>query len=262
MAYQLQHKNSAGSREAALPAEFIAVCVFAFAGGVLATIYFCRAMCCDMKMPGGWKMSMMWMRMLGQTWFDAGLSFLLMWLAMMVAMMMPSALPMFLKTRRNRASLFYMASGYFIIWLVAGAGVYVLGVAFSIATMQSESLSRVVPLFLSASLIVAGAIQFTGWKMTHLLRCRSPFGCAISCTTHESGFRLGCRQGLACCACCAGPMMIQLTLGIMEPLAMIAVSIIIAAEKLLPRPEITARLVGSAAILIGITTFLLWFYQG
>ena len=56
----------------------------------------------------------------GQTWFASAISFLFMWLAMM----MPSALPMFLKTRRQRASLCYMASGYFAIWLAAGVEIY------------------------------------------------------------------------------------------------------------------------------------------
>ena len=77
---------------------------------------------------------------------------------------------------------------------------------------------RTVPLLAGASLIAAGAIQFTRWKMTHLLRCRSPFGCAVSCPQHETSFRLGCKQGAVCCICCAAPMTIQLALGIMNPL--------------------------------------------
>jgi hypothetical protein len=96
-------------------------------------------------------------------------------------------------------------------------------------------------------------VQFTRWKMTHLFRCRSPFGCAISCPQHEASFRLGCKQGVACCVCCAAPMMIQLTLGIMNPLVMIVVAIVIAAEKLLPRPEIVARFIGIFAVVAGIT---------
>lgn len=48
-------------------------------------------------------------------------------------------------------------------------------------------------------------------------------------------------------------MMIQLALGIMDPLVMIGVTIAIAAEKLLPRPEITGRLIGIAAIFAGVT---------
>ena len=64
-----QPKNPALSDEASLPAEFIALCVLAFVGCVAATIYFCRSMGGGMDMPGGWMMSMMWMRMHGLTWF-------------------------------------------------------------------------------------------------------------------------------------------------------------------------------------------------
>ena len=252
----MKHKNSASGNEAVSPAKFITVCVFAFVAGVLATAYFCRSMSGGMEMPGGWTMSMMWMRMDGQSWFASAIGFLLMWLAMMVAMMLPAALPMFLKTRQQWTSLCYMASGYFVIWLAAGVGIYVLGVVFMEIAMRSEVLSRAVPLLSGAALIAAGAIQFTRWKMTHLLRCRSSSGCAISCPQDETSLRLGCKQGAACCVCCAAPMTIQLTLGIMNPLVMIVVAIVIAAEKLLPRPGITVRLVGFAAILAGITTIL------
>jgi predicted metal-binding membrane protein len=60
-------------------------------------------MCCEMEMLGGWTMPMMWMRMPGQIWAASATSFLLMWLAIMVAMMMPPALPMLLNTRRSLA---------------------------------------------------------------------------------------------------------------------------------------------------------------
>jgi predicted metal-binding membrane protein len=255
MSDRLQHKNSTGCDETTLPVEFIAVCVFAFVAGVSATAYVCRSMCCEMEMPGGWTMSMMWMRMHGQTWFASAINFLFMWLAMMVAMMMPSALPMFLKIRRQWASLCSLASGYFAIWLAAGVGIYALGMVFATVAMRSELFSRAVPLLSGASLIAAGAIQFTRWKMTHLLRCRSPFGCAISCPQHETSFRLGCKQGAACCVCCAAPMTIQLALGIMNPPVMIVIAIVIAAEKLLPRPAIVTRLVGISAVIAGVASF-------
>src|ERR1017187_10137520 len=82
-----------GSAGAALPIGFIMVCALAFVASIVATIYFCRTMSGGMGMPGGWTMSMMWMRMPGQTWTISAAMFLLMWLAMMVAMMLPSALP-------------------------------------------------------------------------------------------------------------------------------------------------------------------------
>ena len=53
----------------------------------------------DMPMPGGWAMSMMWMRMPGQTWPGAAASFLGTWTAMMVAMMLPSLVPMLWRYR-------------------------------------------------------------------------------------------------------------------------------------------------------------------
>jgi hypothetical protein len=37
----------------------------------------------EMLMPGGWTMSMAWMRMPGQTWPGAAASFLAMWIVMM-----------------------------------------------------------------------------------------------------------------------------------------------------------------------------------
>jgi predicted metal-binding membrane protein len=252
---KLHSKNSAGD-EATLPVEFIAICVLAFGASVAATAYFCTSMCSEIEMPGGWTMSMMWMPMDGQSWFASATSFLVMWLTMMVAMMMPSALPTFLRVRRQWASLACIASGYFAIWLAAGVGIYALGAAFATVAMRSEFFSRAVPWLFGASLIAAGTIQFTRWKMTHLLRCRSPSGCGISCLKHESSFQLGCKQGVACCLCCAGPMTIQLALGIMNPLVMIVVTLIIAAEKLLRRPEVIAWIVGLSAIVAGVASFV------
>src|SRR5262245_66697016 len=61
-----------------------------------------------MLMPGGWTMSMTWMRLPGQAWPGAAASFIGMWMVMMVAMMLPSLVPMLLCYRqavgRTRAS--------------------------------------------------------------------------------------------------------------------------------------------------------------
>jgi predicted metal-binding membrane protein len=256
-----QHLKSVGSGSIHQPLGFISASAVTFIVSVATTVYFCRSMCCELEMPGGWTMSMMWMRMPGQTWFPSAKEFLLMWLAMMVAMMLPSALPMFLSARRSlaetgatnsRAAMSLMVSGYFATWMAAGAGVYALGIAFAATVMRWESFSRAVPVLSGVALIAAGAFQFTNCKMTGLLRCRSPLGCGTSCPVRGTSFLLGCKQGAACCVCCTAPMMIMIVLGMMNPLVMIVVAIVIAAEKLLPRPEIVARLVGLATIITGI----------
>jgi predicted metal-binding membrane protein len=256
MTDQLQPKDSAGGDETSSSSEFIAVCVLAFVASVVATVYFCRTMGGGMLMPGNWTMSMMWMRMPDQTWVASAFDFLLMWLAMMVVMMLPSALPTFLKTRRAPASLSVMATGYFAVWLAAGAGVYVLGVLFAAATMRWDSISRSVPMLSGASLIAAGMFQFTRWKLAGLLRCRSPFGCLTLCPEREPSFSLGCKQGAACCFCCATPMLVMIVLGMMNPFVMIGVAGMIAVEKILPRPEIGARFVGVLAFIAGVVCLI------
>ena len=54
-----------------------------------------------MPMPGGWTMSMAWMRMPGQSWPAAAMMFASMWIAMMVPMMLPSLVPMLRRYRRD-----------------------------------------------------------------------------------------------------------------------------------------------------------------
>src|SRR3974390_291616 len=105
-------------------AGFLLACAAAFCVSSAATFYFCRSMSGGMEMPGGWTMSMMWMRMPGQTWLASSAMFLLMWLAMMVAMMLPSAMPMLNSYRRwlagegvNGISTLIVAGGYFGVWM-------------------------------------------------------------------------------------------------------------------------------------------------
>jgi predicted metal-binding membrane protein len=71
-----------------------------FAATVGYTVYSINQMSGGMRMPGGWVMSMMWMPMAGQSNLAAAGIFIAMWTAMMIAMMLPSAMPMILLYRR------------------------------------------------------------------------------------------------------------------------------------------------------------------
>ena len=83
------------------PAFLVAVSALLFAASVAVTIVWCTSMSamCGMPMPGGWTMSMTWMRMPGQTWPGAAASFLGMWVVMMVAMMLPVVVPVLWRYR-------------------------------------------------------------------------------------------------------------------------------------------------------------------
>ena len=56
---------------------------------VTVTLHECATMSGGMAMPGGWLMSMAWMRMPDQSWVAAACNFIGMWLVMMTAMMGP-----------------------------------------------------------------------------------------------------------------------------------------------------------------------------
>ena len=75
---------------------FCGVSALFFAASAAVTIVWCASMSAtgEMPMPGSWTMSMAWRRMPGQTWPGAATSFPGMWIVMMVAMLLPSLVPM------------------------------------------------------------------------------------------------------------------------------------------------------------------------
>src|SRR5687767_3260493 len=124
----------------------------------------------DMQMPGGWTMSMMWMRMPGQTWLAAEVMFVGLWVAMMVPMMLPSLMPMLWLYRNavgagGRASLgrltVVVGMGYFFVWAVIGMAVFPLGMALATVAMKQEALARAVPVAVGVVILIAGALQLT-----------------------------------------------------------------------------------------------------
>src|ERR1700735_4604993 len=126
---------------------FFGVCALLFAASAALTILWCGSMSTmgGMAMPGGWTLSMAWMRMPGQTWTGAAASFLGMWVVMMVAMMLPSLVPMLWRyrqavgrtgeTRLGRLTVL-VGVGYFFVWTVFGMAAFPLGVALAAGEMQ------------------------------------------------------------------------------------------------------------------------------
>src|SRR5829696_7694655 len=108
---------------------FLGVSAVLFAASAAVTAAWCASMRAagEAPMPGGWTMSMVWMRMPGQTWPGAAASFLGMWVLMMVAMMLPSLVPMLWRYRqavgRTGETLLgrltaLVGVGYFFVWTV------------------------------------------------------------------------------------------------------------------------------------------------
>jgi len=243
---------------------FLGVSALLFAASAAATIVWCASMAATggMAMPGGWTMSMAWMRMPGQTWPGAAASFLGMWVVMMAAMMLPSLVPMLGGYRRavgraGEARLCWLTAlvgaGYFVVWTLVGLAAFSLGIALARIAMQVPALARAVPVAAGAAVLIAGALQFSAWKARRLACCREVpgHGRALSADA-GTAWRYGLRLGVACGACCANLMVILLVVGIMDLGAMALVMAAITLERLAPAGERAARAIGAVVVGAGL----------
>ncbi len=215
-----------------------------------------------MLMPGGWTMSMMWMRMPGQTWLGAAASFLGMWIVMMAVMMLPSLIPMLARygealaptTSMRRSGLTALAaSGYFVVWAVLGLALFPMGVALAALAMQQPAVARGVPIGAGLVVLIAGALQFTEWKARQLACCKNAPGPGRTLPADaRTAWRHGMRLGLHCSLCCGNLMAILLALGVMDVRVMAIVTAAITLERLAPSGERIARSVGAVIVAGGL----------
>jgi predicted metal-binding membrane protein len=240
---------------------FLGTSALLFVAAAAGTVIWCGPMSGGMPMPGGWTMSMAWMRMPGQGWVGAAASFMGMWVAMMVAMMLPSLVAMLSSYRRSlgevgRARLDALTAlagaGYFAVWTAFGAAVYPAGVALAAAEMRWPALARFVPVATGLVLLLAGFVQLSPWKARQLCRCRdTPGREALLPADAGAAWRHGLRLGVRCSLCCSGLMAILLVAGVMDLVAMAVVAAAITVERLAPWPGPAARAAGAMAIAAG-----------
>ena len=234
------------------------------AASAVGTLVWCASMSSmgEMPMPGGWTMSMAWMRMPGQTWSGAAASFLGMWIVMMVAMMLPSLIPMLGRYRkavgsngetRLGALTALVGVAYFVVWTVFGMAAFPLGVALAALEMRLPALARAVPLVAGVVVVMAGCLQLTAWKARHLACCRGAPGRGQTLPADAAtAWRHGLRLGIHCSYCCVGLMAILLVIGIMDLRAMAVVAAAITIERLAPAGERIARVTGGVLVGAGL----------
>jgi len=227
----------------------------------------------EIPMPGGWSMSMVWMRMPGQTWAGAATSFVGMWVVMMFGMMLPSLTTTLWRyssvvgrAGRGEMRIYPLTAlagiGYFIVWTAFGLVVFAVGSTLAEVELQQPALARAVPIAVGGVVLVAGALQFTAWKAHRLACCREAPGCGSTLSSDAvAAWRCGVRLGLHCSYCCAGLTLILLVLGVMDLRVMAVVAGAITVERLAPDSERAARgvgigVVGAALILIARATAL------
>jgi predicted metal-binding membrane protein len=197
-------------------------------------------------------------------WYDAAAGFLGMWMAMMVPMMLPSLIPMLSRYRRSvrgadaihlHGLTALVGVGYFVIWAVLGAAAYAAGAGIMAVEMRWETVSQWLPVGAGVVLLVAGGVQFTRWKARQLALCREGSRCGCPPAPNLWGaLRHGVRLGVRCSLCCGSLMLALLAIGMMDLVAMAAVTLAISAERLAPAPLPVARVAGVAIVVVGVLT--------
>jgi len=248
-------------------ASFFGISALLFASSAALTVVWCGRMSAmsGMPMPGDWTMSMAWMRMPGQTWSGAAASFIGMWAVMMVAMMLPSLMPMLWRYRQAVASTrmtslawltALVGAGYFCVWTVFGMLAFPAAVALAATEMRLPALARAVPSAVGVVVLVAGGLQFTAWKAHRLACCRAaPAPGSTLPADAGTAWLHGVRLGFLCSYCCAGLTAILLVIGVMDLRAMTVVTAAISLERLAPAGERVARAIG--AVVTGVGLFLI-----
>ncbi len=204
----------------------------------------------------------------GLTWGAGGFALVaLMWGAMALAMMLPSAAPMILTyaeiadtaARKGEpiVSPFVLAAGYTMVWLGFAGAATLAQFAFTRAALIDASMASASGLFSGAIFIAGGLYQFSALKDACLRQCQHPFPFFFShwATTRRGVFRLGVKQGLYCAGCCWAMMMVMFAVGVMNVIWMAALGMVMTIEKIGSGRRFS-NVVGAALIAIGLAFVL------
>jgi predicted metal-binding membrane protein len=185
--------------------------------------------------------------------------FLIVWATMMVAMMLPSLVPMALvhaRTGRREASRspvagsVLFACGYLLTWIVAGALAYAVFEGVSSLDISWLAWGKGGRYVAGGVILLAALYELTPLKARCLRHCRDPelltsrwrrgpWG-ALTMGPEHGGFCVGASWAL---------MVALFAIGIMNVAWMIVIAGLVAIEKLLPRPRVA---VGATAVLIAL----------
>jgi predicted metal-binding membrane protein len=167
------------------------------------------------------------------------------WALMIVAMMLPTSLPLvavFHRLTRRRPDharlLGLLLAGYLGAWTAFGVAVHAGDALLHAAVARSAWLTAHAWTIGAGTLVLAGLYQFTPLKYACLDQCRSPLSFV---TEHWRGrrertqaFRLGVRHGLFCVGCCWSLMLLMFAVGAGNLGWMLVLGAVMAAEKNLP----------------------------
>jgi predicted metal-binding membrane protein len=174
-------------------------------------------------------------------------AFIISWVVMLTAMMLPSelnyigAFGLLLKGRgkpavEHRRRVQSFIAGYFIAWVAYGLVAYCLDAAIRAVNLEMMAWYRDGPYLAGAVLVGAGLYQISPLKHACLKGCRSPL--SFFARYWQEGdlgaVGMGFRHGLVCVGCCWALMAVVFAVGAMSITWMALLTVFMFAEKVLP----------------------------
>jgi predicted metal-binding membrane protein len=189
------------------------------------------------------------------------------WLLMSVAMMLPTAgrllgdFDAVVARRDDRRRLtVLLVGGFLAAWLATGYVFRTGDVLVHLAVDASAWLQHRTALIGGGTIVAAGLYQLSDVKHRCLTACRTPRGFVFR---HWRGgrpghdaFRVGLAYGASCVGCCWALMLMMFGLGTTSPWWMLTLTAVMAAEKNLRIGARMARPLGVALIALGLAVAL------
>jgi predicted metal-binding membrane protein len=189
--------------------------------------------------------------------------FVLGWLVMSVAMMLPSSLPLITvfrtitrrRPRRGR-DLALLVGGYLATWGLFGVAAFLVDTALHEAIERGAFGAPAERLIVAGVFLTAGLFQFSPLKQSCLSQCRSPIGFLTSHwhggDARRAAFGLGVRHGLFCVGCCWALMALMFAVGGVNLGWMLALGAVMFVEKAVPWGRLVTIPAGAVLTLWGL----------
>ncbi len=210
----------------------------------------------------------MMMHGLGLTMEMGPWAFIAMWAVMMVGMMFPASAPMILtfstiRARKRSAARPYVpvsvfTTSYMLVWVAFGVVALGFAAGLDVLAERHDRLASSWSWIAGGLLVAAGVYELTPLKHTCLRKCRTPMGFLLEHWRDgwSGAFVMGLHHGLYCAGCCWLLFAILVPLGVMNLVAMGAVTAVVFAEKTLPHGDWIARAAGAGLIAYGLLVFV------
>jgi predicted metal-binding membrane protein len=193
------------------------------------------------------------------------IGFLLAWQVMIVAMMLPSSLPLIRlfaaasarAPARGRALAAFLGA-YALVWSAFGAAAFAGDAGLHALVGAWSWLSAHDWLIAPAALALAGAFQFSALKDACLDKCRHPASFMLRHYERGAGgaFRLGARHGVFCVGCCWALMLVMFMVGVASLVWMALLTALMVHEKTRPAGADAVPVTGAALLALASITLL------